>query len=143
MKGQPVAAQGLLAAAHPGQGGGQGAEDDEGPACGGPGPACGGPPGAGWRPRAEDDEGPARGGPGPACGGPPGAGCEADTWLFHWEAYAWLRLADALLGRRHRSSHWAWLFIVRTSQRKKTASAHVCLHVAISDLFGHLNRKID
>ena len=79
-------------------------------------------------PRAEDDEGPARGGPGPACGGPPGAGCEADTWLFHWEAYAWLRLADALLGRRHRSSHWAWLFIVRTSQRK-TQRAHMSVYM--------------
>ena len=32
-------------------------------------------------PRAEDDEGPARGGPGSACGGPPGAGLEAYAWV--------------------------------------------------------------
>ena len=46
---------------------------------------------------------PAGGGPGPAGGGPPWA-FEGEVWL----AFAWVRLADELLGRSHRPPSLQW-----------------------------------
>ena len=66
---------------------------------------------------------PAGGGPGPAGGGPPWA-FEGEVWL----AFAWVRLADELLGRSHRRSFLCWL---RLSLQHLTWSAQ---QTAIQDI---------
>ena len=144
MRGQPAAAQGLLAVAHPGQGGGQGRRMMRGQPAAAQGLVCGGPPRAGWQPWEEDDEGPARGGPGPACGGPPGAGCEAYAWLFHWKVYAWLRLAEALLWR---ACAWLrrckWLKMADTLLwRRQRASFQEWLRLASQNLAWTAHRTV-